>query len=343
MSSVILTTGTALVGDLPLKNGGTLADVQIAYATAGTLNAARDNVILVTHGFTSSHLFIGRASETSSEGTWSGLVGPGKAIDTDRFFLVSSNMLGSSFGSTSPASVNPATGRPYGPDFPDITLSDMVEAQRRMLAGMGITQLHAIVGPSYGGFQGLVWAIEHPDAMRGISMSVSGIRPPKDTTAEEFRARFATDPNWNGGHHYETGGILPTMVKLREDTMKSYAVDVLLARDFPDPDDLAREMSRQAQAWAKVSDPNSIIVLAQAMQQMDAVPHLSRIKAKVQYVLSRTDQLFPPSEAADTLTAFEKAGVSAEYVEIDSDFGHHAAGTDSHKWEAELGRFLRSL
>lgn len=132
--------------------------------------------VLVTHGFTSSHLFIGRASPAASEGTWSGLVGPGRAIDTGRFFVVSSNMLGSSYGSTAPASTDPATGQPYGPDFPRLTLSDIVAAQRRMLSGMGIERLVAVVGPSYGGFQALAWGIDHPGAVRGLSMSVSGLK-----------------------------------------------------------------------------------------------------------------------------------------------------------------------
>ncbi|HWU61942.1 MAG TPA: alpha/beta fold hydrolase [Ensifer sp.] len=343
MSSQILTSGIAAIGDLTLRSGRVLPDVKIAYATTGTLNAARDNVVLVTHGFTSSHLFIGRASETASEGTWSGLVGPGRAIDTDRFFVVSSNMLGSSFGSTSPSSINPSTGRPYGPDFPSITGSDIIEAQRVMLAMWGITKLHAVVGPSYGGFQGLVWAIEQPDAMRGVSMSVSGIRPPKDTSPDDYRRRFAADPRWNGGHHYETGGIVETMVRLREETMQLYGVDVLLAHKFPDPQERALETSRQALAWAKVTDPNSMIVLAEAMNGLDIASRLHRIKARVQYVLSRSDRLFPPSEAAGVLREFAEAGVQAEYYEIDSDYGHHAAGTDSAKWQNELARFLQSL
>lgn len=343
MDSQFLQTGKAAIGDLRLRSGRVLSDVTIAYATAGTLNADRSNVVLVTHGFTSSHLFIGRAGPSASEGTWAGLVGSGHAIDTDRFFVVSSAILGSSFGSTSPASLNPETGRPYGLDFPDLTVSDIVEAQRLMLARLGIERLVAVVGPSYGGFQALTWAIDHPDALRGLSMSVSGLHAPEDTTAAALLEMFAADPNWNGGQHYERGGIPDTMTALRLKTMREYRVDVLLARQFPHPEALQQEMLRQAKAWARVIDPNAMIVLARAMESFNAEPHLDRIKARVQLVLSTTDDLFPASNAPGVMRAFARAGVAAEYFELVSDYGHHAAGTDSGKWAAELKRFLNAL
>lgn len=343
MNTQFLQPATAKIGDLRLRSGILLPDVELAYATLGKLNAERNNVILMTHGFTSSHLFIGRASATSSEGTWAGLVGPGKAIDTDKYFVVSSNMLGSSFGSTSPASINPATGRHYGADFPDLTLSDIVEAQRRMLLQLGIEQLVAVVGPSYGGFQGLTWAIEHPHMLRGISMSVSGIHAPADTTSAALRECFASDENWNNGDHYANGGITRTMVSLRKQTIKDYGIDVLLARQFPDPLLREQEIERQAQAWARVIDPNSMLVLAKAMESFDAEPQLGNIRAKVQLVLSRSDQLFPASNAPAVMQAFKQANVRAEYVALDSDYGHHAAGTDSVKWQEDLRRFVDGL
>src|SRR5580704_11854635 len=127
-------TRFAAIGDLPLARGGTLRDARLAYVSYGTLAPDGRNAILLTHGFTSSHLFADSGG-TSSEGSWAELVGPGRAIDTDRFYVVSSNMLGSAFGSTAPSSINPDTGREYGPDFPLITLPDIVGAQRRMIDG----------------------------------------------------------------------------------------------------------------------------------------------------------------------------------------------------------------
>ncbi len=339
----VLATGTMPIGDLTLRGGAVLKQARIAYATRGALAADRKNVVLVTHGFTSSHLFIGRAGPSASEGTWARMVGPGAAIDTDRYHVISSNMLGSSYGSTAPMSVDPDTGRRYGPRFPRIVLADIVAAQKAMLAAMGIDSLVAVVGPSYGGFQGLTWGIEHPGFMRGISASVTGLRAPRDTTAEEYRARFSTDPNWNGGDYYETGGIDGAMAKLREETLRNYGVDVFLRPRFPDPAALDAEIARQARAWAAEFDANSLIALAGAANDYDAAPGLPRITAKVQFVLSRTDALFPPAIAPATMAAFRAAGVEAEYVEIDSEFGHHAAGTDWAKWAPDLRRFMDSL
>jgi homoserine O-acetyltransferase len=343
MTAALLTTGTATIGDLTLRSGVVLPDVKIAYATAGMLSTARDNVILVTHGFTSSHLFIGRVNDTAAEGSWSDLVGPGRALDTDRFFVISSNMLGSSYGSTAPASLNPATGKPYGPDFPKITVADIVAAQRKMLADFGIGTLVAVVGPSYGGFQGLTWAIEYPGAMRGVSASVTGLRAPGDVNGDELRATFSEDPNWNGGWHYDRGGIAGTMAAMRLRTLHLYGVNEAMRDRIVD--DAAREATirRQAESWGRAFDPNGMIALAEAAQRYDVSTGLARIKARVQFVLCRTDKLFPPSLARETMKAFADAGLRAEYVEIDSEHGHHASGSAAQKWAADLKRFIAEV
>jgi homoserine O-acetyltransferase len=271
------------------------------------------------------------------------MVGPGRALDTDRFFIISSNMLGSSYGSTAPASINPATGTPYGPDFPAITVADIVAAQRKMLADMGIDALVAVVGPSYGGFQGLTWAVEYPDAMRGVSASVTGLRAPGDVNGDELRAKFSHDPNWNGGWHYDRGGIAATMAAMRLRTLHLYGVNEYMRDHIPD--EAAREAAirRQADSWGRAFDPNSMIALAEAAQRYDVSTGLARIKARVQFVLCRTDKLFPPSLAPATMKAFADAGVRAEYVEIDSEHGHHASGSAAQKWSADLERFIAEV
>lgn len=338
-----LTTGIQAIGDLRLQSGEILPDARIAYATAGTLSAAKDNVVLVTHGFTSSHMFIGGSSDAASEGSWANMVGPGRAIDTDRFFVVSSNMLGSAYGSTAPRSTDPRTGRPYGLYFPFYTLTDMVEAQRLMLAAMGIERLVAVVGPSYGGFQALTWAIDHPERMRGISMSVSGLKPPGGVTPDGIVARLATDPNWHGGQYYDQGGIEATMTAIREKTLRDYGLDDQLKETMADPAARDAEITRQARGWALGFDGNSMVVLARAMEKFDASDRLDRIRARVQYVICRTDKLFPPEGVPATMRAFEAAGVRAEHVPLDSDFGHQASGSDWSKWDGALKRFLESL
>ena len=160
------------IGDLRLESGAVLPDVKLAYVTYGTLAPDGRNAVLLTHGYTSSHLFAD-GGEGSSEGSWGYLVGPGRAIDTDRYYVVSSNMLGSAFGSTAPRSINPATGREYGPDFPDITLPDIVTAQKKLLEGLGVRHLAAVVGPSFGGFQGFAWGVTFPDFVDRLGIAVS--------------------------------------------------------------------------------------------------------------------------------------------------------------------------
>lgn len=334
-------TRIAAIGDLPLKSGGLLPGAELAYVTYGTLASNRRNVILLTHGYTSSHLFADGSQ--ASEGTWAGLVGPGKAIDTDRFFVVSSNMLGSAYGSTAPRSRNPESGRAYGPDFPRITLDDIVEAQRRMLAGMGIGDLVAIVGPSYGGFQAFAWSVIHPTFMRGIVAAVTGLRAPRQLDMDAQRARLATDPNWNGGHYYEAGGITETMTAIRVETLRGYGIETELSASYSDAAERNRAIEAIAREWAVAFDGHSLLVLGRAANAYDVTPLATRIRAKVLYVLSRTDALFPPSLASEVMPVLKAAGVDARYVEIDSPHGHLASGVDASKWAAELKTFLDEL
>src|SRR3970282_117242 len=157
--------------------GEVLPALTLAYEAYGRLAADGRNAVLVTHGFTSSQHAAGKhAPADEAARRWDGLIGPGKAIDTDRFFVVASNMLGSSYGSTAPASLNPATGRPYGPDFPDITLRAIVGAQKAMLDALGVRHLVAVAGPSYGGFQAFQWAVTYPEFVSGVVPVVTAPR-----------------------------------------------------------------------------------------------------------------------------------------------------------------------
>jgi len=331
------------IGDLPLRLGGVLRGARLAYITRGRLAADGRNAVLLTHGYTSSHSFI-EGGSGASEGGWSGLVGPGRAIDTDRLFVVSSNMLGSCFGSTGPRSPNPATGRPYGPDFPPITLTDIVAAQRRLLDALGVRGLQAVVGPSYGGFQAFTWGVEHPDALRGVVAAVSGLTAPRSLDPAPLAARLAQDPNWNGGRYYDRpGGVLATMTAVREETLRRYGLDEELARLLPDRSARDAEIRRRAAEWAEAADAHSLLVLGRALDHYDLRGELGRIRARVLYVLSRTDRLFPPSLAAEVMPALAAAGVTASYAEIDSEHGHLASGTDAAKWAPALERFMAGI
>ena len=331
------------IGDLKLRLGGVLRSARLAYITRGRLAPDGRNAVLLTHGYTSSHSFI-EGGSGASEGGWSDLVGPGLAIDTDRFFVVSSNMMGSSFGSTAPRSPNPATGRPYGPDFPPITLTDIVAAQRRLLDALGVRGLHAVVGPSYGGFQAFTWGVEHPDFLRSLVAAVSGLTAPRSLDPAPLAARLAGDPNWNGGHYYDLpGGVLATMMAVREETLRRYGLDDELARRLPDKAARDTEIRRRAREWAEAADAHSLLVLGRALDHYDLRGELGRIRARVLYVLSRTDRLFPPTLAAEVLPALATAGVRATYAEIDSEHGHLASGTEATKWGPTLRAFLHGI
>lgn len=329
------------IGDLTLQSGAVLRDARLAYTTYGRLASDGRNVVLLTHGYTSSHLFADGGG--ASEGSWGYLVGPERAIDTDRYFVVSSNMLGSSYGSTAPKSVNQATDRPYGPDFPPITLPDIVGAQRRLLDRLGVRGLVAVVGPSYGGFQAFTWGIEYPDFMRGLVPVVTGLRSPGTLDMDALERRFAADPGWNGGHYYAAGGVLATMVALREETLRGYGIEAELAGRFPERAARDAEITRIARAWAAEFDAHSLLVLGRAANAYDARARVERIRARVLYVLSRTDAVFPPSLAPDVMAALHAAKVAARYHEIDSPHGHLASGTDAAKWAPALRAFMAEL
>jgi len=323
--------GSFTFADFRLRNGEVLPEVTIAYCTRGRLAPDGRNAVLVTHGYTSGHRMI-ESGAGSSEGSWSTLVGPGAPIDTDRCFVVCSNMLGSSYGSTNAASRDPRTGRPYGSRFPHITVADIVTAQRHLLQRLGVRHLRAVVGPSYGGFQAFQWAVTFPDDMDGIVSVVSSPRAQSRDRVATLLARFERDPNWHGGDYYDTPGMRETMQALRVETLKRYGMNASDA-----------EIERLASIWAKEFDANSLLILGRAMESYDVTAELRRIRVPVLYVLSRTDELFPPELAPGVMASLREAGVSASYFEIDSELGHLASGTDAAKWAPALREFMGRL
>jgi homoserine O-acetyltransferase len=329
--------------DFRLENGDVLPDLRLAYVTHGRLAPDGRNAVLLAHGYTSSHHLV-EAGDGAAEGYWGGLVGPGKAIDTDRFFVVSSNMLGSSHGSTGPASIDPRSGRPYGPRFPDISLADIVAAQRAMLDALGVARLAAVAGPSYGGFQAFQWAVSFPGFVDGIVPAISSPRSPGGRESlDQLVAFLARDPAWNGGDYYAAGGVLETLVRLRVDTLKLYGIEEQLAASHPDPAAREAEIQRRARDWATGFDANALVVLRRANIRFDVEPLFGRIRARVLYVLSRTDRIFPPSLFARVMPRLAAAGVAAESFEIDTDKGHSSGGADAAKWAHVLRRFMDSL
>jgi len=336
---------TFVARDFRLQSGIVMPAVAIAYRTLGVLAPGRDNVVLVTHGNTSGPHLIDPGGSTA-EGSWNEIVGPGKAVDTNRFFVVCPNMLGSSYGSTNAASIDPSTGKRYGPRFPDITVSDIVATQKALLDHLGIERLVAIVGPSYGGIQGFQWAVDYPGMMRGIAAIVTAPMVPRERAEGNVQRLLATlskDPNWNGGDYYDRGGVLESMIQIRSATLKTYGIETRLRDTMSDPEQIEAAVRDEATRWARGFDANSLIILAKALRGFDVTPQFSKIRSKVLYVLSRTDKVFPPELAPIVMPALKAAGVDADYFLLDSEYGHSATGRDAHKWAPRLRDFMDSL
>ena len=195
---------------LPLQSGGSIADYDLAFETYGQLNADKSNAIVVCHALNASHHVAGSyEGQPKSEGWWDNMIGPGKPVDTDKFFVIGINNLGSCFGSTGPMHTNPATGKPYGADFPVVTVEDWVDAQARLLDRLGIQTLAAVLGGSLGGMQALSWSLRYPERMRHAVVVASAPNLNAENIAfnEVARRAIVTDPDFNGGHFYEHGVV----------------------------------------------------------------------------------------------------------------------------------------
>jgi homoserine O-acetyltransferase len=342
--------------DFRLANGAVMPEATIAYETYGRLAPSNGpkggrNAVLITHGYTGSHHAAGRNPANGNQpGSWDGLIGPGKAIDTDKLFVVASNMLGSSYGSTNAASINPATGEPYGPDFPAIAVRDIVAAQKALLESLGVRHLVAVAGPSYGGYQAFQWAVAYPDFMDAIVPvnTAPWASANTDKQLAEVTARLAIDPEWHGGRYYGRdgrvgGGAKTALTEIRIETLKRYGIDANLTPRYPDPVEREAAIRAQAANWARTWDANSLIILRRALLGFDTRPEFAKIKAKVLYVLCRTDALFPPKIAPAVIAALGEAGVEARYFELDSDLGHSSSGPEHAKWSPVLREFLAPL
>lgn len=326
--------------DVRLRCGAVLPRVVIAYRTRGRLAADRGNVILVTHGYTGGPEMIDDDSDNLDG--WGKLIGPGRAIDTDRYFVICPNVPGSSYGSTNASSIDPATNRPYGSRFPDIAVADIVAGQRALLAHLGIERLAAVIGPSFGGAQVLQWGVDHPDAMKGLVPVITApTMPGLDVAA--LKAELDAVPEFFHGDYYGRGDMTRYLAAKRIGGMQVYGADAALAARFPDPELRKAEIARLAQAWARIFDANSLLIVGRAMASFDVRPRLKAIRVPLLYVLSRSDRLFPATLGSGVMNEMREAGIDARFVEIDSDHGHFASSTDAEKWAEPLRAFLAEI
>jgi homoserine O-acetyltransferase/O-succinyltransferase len=325
-----------------LAHGEVLPELVTAYVTLGKLDAERSNAVLVLHGYTTGPSMLDAASN-AAEGSWSGLVGPGRAIDTNRWFVICPNMLGSSYGSTGPASIDPRTGKPYGLSFPRIDVGDIVDAQKSMIDSMGITRLAAVVGPSLGAMQAFMWGTRYPERVARVVAAVGAPHHPALLDSAKVLEQLAGDPGWHDGRYYDhPGSMIPCLTKMRLATLERYGIDAELASRWPDPAARRDEIGRLAAEWAQEFDPISLYVLARAVEGFDVRGDLARMTSPLLYVLSRTDAGFPPSLARELAPAFDAAGLRWTYFELDSEKGHLASGADSHLWADTLARFMEA-
>lgn len=328
--------------DYRLASGQVLAQATTAYRTLGKLNAAGDNAVLVLHGYTTGPSMLDEGA-TVAEGSWSGLIGPGKAVDTDRYFVICPNMLGSSYGSTGPGSLDPATGRCYGGDFPNISIRDIVVLQKHVLDALGVRHLVAVMGPSFGGYQSFQWATMYPGFMdRVVAAVTSPFHPSTAGQSNAVITALKSDPAWNNGRYGDApGSMLPTLTRMRVDTLTRYGVCAELAPRFPDASERSAEIQRLAEEWASEFDAGSLVTLMHAAETFDARPALASIRAPLLIVNSRTDPVFTTALIDGVAPLLDAAELRWFYLELDSEKGHFASGADSQLWAGALADFLR--
>ena len=321
-----------------------LPELIVAYECYGELNVEKSNAILVQHGTTSTHHAAGRMTPDLREGWWDGIIGPGKLLDTDKYCVISSNMLGSSYGTTGPASINPETKRAWGGDFPSITVADMVHAQKSLIDALGIKQLLAVAGGSVGGLLGFQWAVTFPDAMRGVIAADCGPVSRFGTSAAlpELVAELQADPNWNDGHYAEAGGLEDVMTRIRIRTLLSYQFMEKFEGQMPkrDAEKLLQETARE---WAREFDPMSLVVLNEAIGEFDVTDQLDRIRATFFYVLCDTDEFYPASMGESVAKDMRAAGARVTFHQVSSHMGHYSTSVEPEKWVPQAQTFLSGL
>lgn len=327
---------------LSLDNGDTLAPVTLAYETYGTLNPARTNAVLVLHALSGDAHAAGRHQVIDRKpGWWDALVGPGRALDTDQYFVVCVNVLGGCQGSTGPASIDPATDRPYGMRFPRVTIGDMVRAQVRLLDRLGITTLHAAIGGSMGGMQVLDLVINHPQRVRLAILLATTARHSAQQIAWNHIGREAImrDPNWNTGDYYAGPPPANGLAVARMIGHVTYLSEERLERRFgrelqtADGTQFAVEsyLNYQGDSFIRRFDPNSYLYITDALDRSDAgvgypslVDALAQAHARFFVASFDSDWLYPPRASEELVAALDAAGRDWDYVRLPSVLGHDA-------------------
>ena len=365
---VVETRFLDLPGPIRLDCGAALYPVRVAYETYGTLSAARDNVILVCHALSGDAHAAGIAKTPQGESTrdgfaaedrdksagkglgwWDGMIGPGKAFDTDRYFVVSTNLLGGCRGTTGPSSIDPATGKPYGSDFPVITVADMVRTERALLDELGIERLAAVAGGSLGGMQAFEWAILYPDRVDAVVAiaSTHALQPQGVAWNAIARSAIMSDPSWQGGHYYDTGrkpdaGMGVARMVGHITYLSATSLGSKFGRRLQSSNDIRytlREpefqvesyLRHQAETFVRRFDANTYLYTSRALTYFDLarqhgngslVEALRPMAARTLLIAFSSDWLYPPSGSEELADALRLLGKEVELHVIDAPYGH---------------------
>jgi homoserine O-acetyltransferase len=349
---------------LPLQSGASIRDYALSYETYGELNADKSNAVLICHALNASHHVAGvYAGQDKSEGWWNNMIGPGKPVDTDRFFVIGVNNLGSCFGSTGPMHLNPDTGLVYGADFPVMTVEDWVNAQARLLDALGIAQLAAVMGGSLGGMQALSWTLQHPERVKHAVVVASAPNLTAENIAfnEVARRAIVTDPDFHDGHFYRHGVIpkrglriarmIGHITYLSDDVMnekfgrqlREAVTDNATGYRYSTQDvefQIESYLRYQGDKFSEYFDANTYLLITRALDYFDpAREHggdlsaaLARARCKFLLVSFSTDWRFSPSRSREVVKALLDNQRDVSYAEIDAPHGHDAFLLDDARY-----------
>ncbi len=352
---------------LKLVGGSELGPITVEYETYGTLSPEKDNAILICHALSGDAHAAGVHSENDSKpGWWDTMIGPGKAFDTNLYFVICSNFLGGCKGTTGPTSTNPETGEPYGMDFPVVTIHDMVVCQKALIDHLGIDRLLAVTGGSMGGMQALDWAVSFPDSLQAVIPVATTYRTSPQSIAfdEVGRQAIFADPNWNEGNYAhgtapDRGLAIARMIGhityLSDKSMHEKFGRDLRFRDgygyhFEQEFQVETYLHHQGNKFTKRFDANTYLYITKAMDYFDMTAgfdslndSLRRVKCKSLLVAFSSDWLFPAYQMKHMANALRNNGADITYVEIQSDYGHDAFLLEVEEMTRMISAFLHFL
>ncbi|MGA2176513.1 MAG: homoserine O-acetyltransferase [Verrucomicrobiota bacterium] len=357
-------TQTVALRGVQLQSGFTFDQVEVSYQTLGTLSPRRDNAILVCHALSGTAHAAGLHPETGRPGWWDFHVGPGKAIDTNRFFVVCSNVLGGCDGTTGPMSPRPATGQPYNMDFPSVTVPDMVAVQEKLVEHLGIARLFAVIGGSMGGMQALAWAVRFPERVRVcVPIATCASHNAMQIAFNEIgRRAIVTDPNWNGGDYTPdrrpNHGLAVARMVGHVTYLSEYAMTRKFGRTLQTPvNAVAAEaalftvesyLHHQGESFVSRFDPNSYLYLTKAIDQFDLFDGqppeevLRRVKARFLVISFASDWLYPPAQSRDLVRLLKRARVAATYINLETLYGHDSFLIENPQFAQVVRHYLEN-